>query len=305
MPSHSGEQWINASLNSLVSEEADGIEVLLIDSSPTIRTVEMAREFSGRLRLRVFERPDLSSWHVKTNFGVAVAEAAHLCWLGVDDLWLPGRAAAARAWINAAPEVPLHLAASAIIDATGRKLGVWRCPLPPNHALPSSLVIERLLVQNFIAAPAPIFRRDAWQRCGGLDPELWYTADWDMWLKLAAAGAVYYHDEVTIGFRIHGGSLTTSGSRDAADFADQMTTVLDRHLPALQGDSHKIERAARASITVNSMLAAAATGDFRDLPRAALQVLRLGPSGIHRYLRDSRIVDRLAPRLRAKLSGRL
>jgi hypothetical protein len=126
-----------------------------------------------------------------------------------------------------------------------------------------------------------------------------------MWLKLAAAGNVYYHDEVTIGFRIHGGSLTTSGSRHAADFADQMTTVLDRHLPALQGDSHKIERTARASIAVNSMLAAAATGDFRALPRAALQVLRLGPSGIHRFFRDSRIVDRLAPRLRAKLSGRL
>jgi glycosyltransferase involved in cell wall biosynthesis len=305
MPSYRGEGWIAASLNSLVVQGAQGIEVILIDSSPTSRTVDIAREFSDRLHLRVFERPDLPSWHAKTNFGVQACESAHLCWLGVDDLWFPGRAAAARAWIDAAPDVPLHLAPSAIIDATGRKLGVWRCPLAPNSRLPSSLVLERLLVQNFIAAPAPVFRKDAWQRCGGLDESLWYTADWDMWLKLAAAGTVYYHDEVTIGFRIHGGSLTISGSRDAQDFADQMLTVLQRHLPKLPGDSRRIERAARASISINAALAAAGAGDFRGLPRAVLQVLRLGPSGIHRYLRDSRILDRLAPRIRARIAGRL
>jgi hypothetical protein len=36
---------------------------------------------------------------------------------------------------------------------------------------------------------------------------------------------------------------------------------------------------------------------------AASAVMRLGPAGIHRYLRDSRIVDRVAPRVRAKLMG--
>ncbi len=36
-----------------------------------------------------------------------------------------------------------------------------------------------------------------------------------MWLKLVARGTVYYHDDVTVGFRIHDGSLTVTGSRDA------------------------------------------------------------------------------------------
>src|ERR1035438_6119918 len=66
------------------------------------------------------------------------------------------------------------------IDQDGRKLGVWRCPLPANIELSSNLVMDRLLVQNFIAAPAPVFRRDTWLSCGGLDEKLWYTADWDI-----------------------------------------------------------------------------------------------------------------------------
>jgi glycosyltransferase involved in cell wall biosynthesis len=303
MPSYCGERWIDASLSSLAAEATDGVEVLLIDSSPTSATRDIARNYSGRLRLRVFERCDLLSWQTKTNFGVEIADSSHICWLGVDDLWLPGRVAAVRAWIESFPEAPLHLAPTAIIDKGGRKLGVWRCPLPAKGELRSALVTERLLVQNFVAAPAPVFRRDAWLNCGGLDENLWYTADWDIWLKLAACGSVYYHDPITVGFRIHGGSLTVTGSRDTTDFARQMQIVLDRHLIKLGARSKGIERAARASITVNIALASATAGNLRGLLRAASEVVRLGPVGIHRYLRDSRIVDRLAPRVRGKLTG--
>jgi hypothetical protein len=243
------------------------------------------------------------SWQTKTNFGVEIAESSHVCWLGVDDVWLPGRAAAAMGWVEGAPSAPLHLAPGAIIDKDGRKLGVWRCPFPVSGELRSGLVTERLLVQNFIAAPAPVFRKDAWLGCGGLDENLWYTADWDIWLKLAACGPVHYHNSVTIGFRIHDGSLTVTGSRDAAGFANQMQIVLDRHLAKLGGDSKRIERAARASIAVNTALASAYGGDTSGLIRAAAQVLRLGPAGICHYVRDSRIVDRVVPRVRAKLAG--
>ena len=303
MPSYRGENWIDSSLSSLVREATDGVEVLVVDSSPTSAARDIARSYSDRLRIRVFERRDLRSWQAKTNFGVEVAESSHICWLGVDDLWLPGRAAAVRAWVEDAPDTPLHLASSAIFDKNGRSLGVWRCPLPANVELKSPAVTERLLVQNFVAAPAPVFRRDAWRGCGGLDEGLWYTADWDMWLKLAACGPVYYHKCVTVGLRIHEGSLTVTGSQDTAAFTRQMEIVLDRHLAKFGGHSTPVERAARASIAVNAALSLASAGNPRGLLRAAMEVVRLGPFGIRRYLRDSRIVERVVPRLRAKLTG--
>ena len=45
-------------------------------------------------------------------------------------------------------------------------------------------------------------------------------------------------------------------------------------------------RRARASIAVNAALASASAGNPSMLPRAASELLRLGPSGIYRYLRD-------------------
>jgi len=303
IPSHCGEEWIDTSLGSLAGEADGGVEVLLIDGSPTSATRDIARRYLDRLRLRLFERCDLKSWQTKTNFGVQEASSRHICWLGVDDVWLPGRCLAVRSWIDADAEIPLHLAPCAIIDDHGRRLGSWRCPLPADVALQSAAVTERLLVQNFIAAPAPVFRRDAWLACDGLDENLWYTADWDLWLKLVARGPVRYHDQITVGFRIHEKSLTVTGSRNRAGFTNQMDTVLRRHLSKLSDGSRRVERAARASIAVNAALASASAGDGGQLLGAASRILGLGPFGMYRYLRDSRILDRIIPRLRAKLAG--
>jgi glycosyltransferase involved in cell wall biosynthesis len=306
IPSYRGEQWIETALASIAREPSEGIEVLLIDSGPSGETRARAAAFADRLRIRILDRPDLSSWQAKTNLGVQLAEATHVCWLGVDDIWLPGRAATIRAWIEEDPNAALHIGPCAIIDARGRRLGTAHCPLPPGRELSSSLVTERLLVQNFIAAPAPVFRKDAWIACGGVDETLWYTADWDVWLKLAALGPVLYRDPVTVGFRIHPGSLTVTGSLDAADFRRQMDIVLTRHLARVELASRRgIERLARVSIAVNIGLALAARGRYRGLASATFDLLCLGPVGIGRYWRDSRIAERVLPRLKARWAGAL
>jgi glycosyltransferase involved in cell wall biosynthesis len=303
MPSYRGEEWIGLALQSLAAGRADGIEVLLIDGGPTPAARHIAREFEGRVHLRVIVREDLSSWHAKTNFGVQLAQSPYVCLLSVDDVWLPNRAAAVHAWIEAAPGAVLHLAPTAIIDRHGCKLGTWRCPLPMSRELSFETVAGRLLVQNFIASPTPVVRRDAWIASGGLDEGLWYTADWDLWLKLSAAGTVHYHPEITSGFRIHSGSLTMTGSRDGAELEQQMCTVLERHLPRLGSRSQYVEYAARASIAVNLALARAATGDTRGLWGALGSVLRLRPAAIRRFFRDTRLLERVVPRVRARMRG--
>ena len=303
VPVYCGEKWIEGALLSLVGEAGHDFEVIVVDSSPNRATAEIAERFADRLSLRIVERPDLDGWQAKTNFGVGLARADHVCTLHPDDLWLPGRGEEIRRWIAGAPGAVLHLAPTAIIDGAGVQRGVWRCPLPAETPLAETAVLERLLVQNFVAIPSPVFRRDAWLRCGGLDLDLWYTGDWDMWLKLAREGDVLYHDRVTAAFRVHGNSLTVSGSHDRNGFRAQMQSVLSRHigrLPAAQ--AAPVKRAAAASIDVNVALAAASRGEVRSLAGAAMRLLSLGPFGLHRYLRDSRLADRVFPRVRAKLA---
>jgi hypothetical protein len=233
-----------------------------------------------------------------------LAQADHACILHQDDLWLPNRLDLVRRWVAGAPEAVLHLAPTSVIDRRGQVVGRWHCPLPAGESLPTEFLLERLLVQNFVAVPAIVFRRSTWLACGGMDEQLWYTPDWDMWAKLSITGPVVYHDEITTAFRVHGGSQTVMGSRDAREFHKQMQTVLDRYLEHIPASGRSaIEHAARASINVNVMLAAASGGNLKALFGAAASVLSLGPAGMFRYLRDSRLSERVMPRVRARISG--
>jgi glycosyltransferase involved in cell wall biosynthesis len=304
MPIHDGAEWIGATLDTVAAEPLAGVEFIVIDSSPTDATAAIVESYEGRIPLRLLRRPEVAPWQTKTNIGVELASAGHVCILHQDDLWLPGRIEAVRRWIAQAPEAALHLAPSFYVDRRGERMGRWQCPLPAEAPLDRELLLERLLVQNFVSVPAPVIRRSVWLDCGGMDETLWYTADWDIWLKLACAGPVVYHNDFTTAFRIHGSSLTMTGSRDARDFRSQMETVLDRYLGELPVSRRRaVERVARASIDVNVLLAAASGGNVRALASATGNVLSLGPAGMSRYLRDSRLHERTVSRLRARLAG--
>ena len=151
-------------------------------------------------------------------------------------------------------------------------------------------------MQNFVSVPAPVFRRDAWLSCGGMDQQLWYTPDWDIWLKLAAAGPVVYHDDFTTAFRVHRSSLTIAGSRDGHEFRSQMEIVLDRHLGRSPTSIRKrVERAARASINVNVSLRGCVRRRPEDASSSNWGCAVARSVGDRRYLRDSRLWERLIP----------
>jgi hypothetical protein len=58
-----------------------------------------------------------------------------------------------------------------------------------------------------------------------------------------------------------------------------------------------------ASARINDALAAAAGGDRRAGRKALLALLRLTPVEVLRYLRASRLAERVWPRLRARMAG--
>jgi glycosyltransferase involved in cell wall biosynthesis len=300
VPSYNGERWIGTALQSLVDQKEPQLEVLVIDGGSDDESFRIAEGFSDKLDLRAHRRPALRPWTAAANFGVEQARGDHICILHVDDAWLPNRCAELRQWLAAKPSSVMHLHPVYLIDGSGRRLGLWRCPLPGGQSpVPTPILFERLLVQCFISIPAPTIRREAYLRAGGLDDRLWYTADWDLYLKIAAIGEVCYHPTALSCYRIHRNSLTVLGSRNSENFREQQEVVVDRHIDKLPPACRKeVLRAATASIDVNTALAAAINGEFVHLIRALLAVLALGPRGMRRYLFYSRIAERAFPRLR-------
>lgn len=300
MPVYNGERFIAAALES-VRGQHDGIELVIVDDGSSDRTLDIVRDFAKVLPIRLLTPRRIGNWVAVSNIGLREATGDWACFLHQDDLWLPGRIERLRGEMESAEDA-LVLHNAIFVGPDGRELGPWTCPLPEGD-VPQERFIERLLIQNFIAIPSPVFRRNAAIGSGGLDEGLWFSADWDLWLRLGALGPVRFIAETLSAFRVHPASQTAARKALPEEWETQLTTVLARHLQNLPVTGNlraKVERAGMASIAVNSALLAASRGEPVSPSQVFLKLLALGPSGWHRYVRDSRIVQRVRSRLKAQ-----
>jgi GT2 family glycosyltransferase len=305
MPTFNGARYLPQALASIEQQDLGGVEVLAIDDGSTDATPAILADFARRLPLRVLPGPRSGNWVATTNVGIAAARGELACILHQDDGFLPGRLGAVKAAVAHNPDAALWLHAVRFYDRNGRDVGPWRCPLGTERtALGSQVVLERLLVQNFIAMPAPTFRVADARRVGGLNEALWYTADWDFWLQLARLGSTAYLPRALAFFRVHDASQTVRRSRDPDALRAQMTDTFERHVVALTdpGTSRAVSRAARLSIELNVALALTIHRTPADLPRILRALRGLDLDSVRRYGRDSRLLERIGARLRARVA---
>jgi glycosyltransferase involved in cell wall biosynthesis len=304
MPIFNGEGTLVRTLESMLGQQ-EGVEIIAVDQASSDSSRQILESFQERLNIRIIDAPLSLSWMQNTNVGLGAAKTSFCTMLHQDDVWMPGRVAALKGLSDRHPDAALWVHDSSFIDKNDRTVGRFGPPFGDIEKLVSEHdVISTLLVQNTLALPAVMFRRDAALNSGGLDEALWYTADWDLWLRLARMGPLAWLPDCLSGFRLHGSSLTLKGSRNLDDFRNQMTTVLNRYISALpEARVAKIKPLAEASISVNVALASAYHHQPTNWSGTLLQVLKLGPMGVLSLVRDTQVLQRVMSRVKTGLKG--
>jgi glycosyltransferase involved in cell wall biosynthesis len=297
MPTYNGAAYLTDALGSISAQATEGVEVVAVDDGSTDDTVAILESYAAKLPVAVIREQHGGNWVATTNKGLGLARGRFVSFLHQDDMWMPGRLDAIRRELRRDGESGLILHSSWFIDERGKRLGRLRCPLPKDRTLPPAFVLERLLVQNFISIPSAVFPRELALEVGGLDEDLWYTADWDFWLRLAARTSTRYIARPLSAYRLHPEAQTSTRSVNSVEFRHQHEAVLARHLDPT---NDRIKGAARLSIDMNVTLAAAAHGQRPQYSGLVRGFLALGPVGWWRYLHYSRVVERAQARIRAR-----
>ena len=301
MPTYNGEEFVAAALESVREQYRQAIELVIVDDGSSDNTLRIVGQFANDLSIRLLTPERMGNWVAATNIGLRAASGEWACFLHQDDLWLPQRLA--HLWPEMETSPATLITHNALyVGPDGQGLGRWTCPLVPGVVSPE-VFVEHLLVQNFIAIPSPVFRRDAVIQSGGLKEALWFSADWDLWLRLGAMGPVRFLDETLAAFRIHPSSQTAARKLAPKEWEQQLSVVFEEHMKTwlVAGKRRAaVGRAANASIAVNSALSAASRGEAVNLRETILRLARLGPMEWRRYLRDSRIQERVSARLKLK-----
>lgn len=312
IPTYNGEAYLADTLTSITRQAFDlrsTCEVLVVDDGSTDGTLRVVDAFVDLLNIRVLRSHRVGNWVVGTNEGLQEARGEYVTLLHQDDFWHDSRLERVAEAFARFPAVDTVLHAARFVDHHGRSLGRWTHPiLARNEPLEPSEFLPRILVQNFICIGAPVFRRTTLNEVGLFDPTLWYTPDWDYWIRLCGSRHSVFLPEPLVAFRLHHQSLTRKGSADLSGFHRELDTVLHRHISQL--DSAPCVRditlqAGRFSNHMNLALATLAHGGSArpalDLARASL---KLSAPAWRAIAQDSRIHERTMARVRGELQAK-
>lgn len=304
VPTFNGERCLPEALQTLVDQQDRAPpNVIVVDDGSTDGTLAAARRFEARLPLTIVAGRHTGNWVANTNWGVELAETAYATILHQDDRWRPTRLARLRGAFERDPQAALVIHPVRVVDESGAARGTLDPPLDCcDGRLDGQIVGRRLLVQNWIACCGAAFRCEAFKSVGGLDDSLWYAADWELWLKLIDHGPVVLLPERLADLRVHAGSQTVARIHQFDEMASQLQTVWNRHRARYIGygrrSAARLTAVSRLSLDLNGALSSWAAGRRRPLTLLglALRFAALGPLGWRDFVRDSRIVQRVACR---------
>jgi glycosyltransferase involved in cell wall biosynthesis len=133
-------------------------------------------------------------------------ELVALC--DADDAWAAGKLAAQVAALGRFPEAGLCFGRAFIVGADGRPTGErWTELAAGLHG--GTELRERLYAANPLPTSSVVLRRAALEAVGGFASPVRLAEDWDLWLRLAAAGYGFVCEPAAVvRYRRHPGGLT-------------------------------------------------------------------------------------------------
>ncbi|MGK7927409.1 MAG: glycosyltransferase family 2 protein [Spirulina sp.] len=232
IPVYNGEQTIQATLDSILSQSFQDWELIISNDGSTDRTLEIIEAIPDpRIQIISDSNAGLSE---SRNRGIRIATGEYISFLDADDLWSPDKLEAQLQALENNPEAAVAYSWTDYIDEKGNKVQSGL------HGSPKGNVLPELFVCNFLENGSNLLvRREALDRVGYFDTSLTSAQDWDLYLRLAECYHFVPVSRVQIFYRILSTSFSTNLPRHHSQCLRVLKSTLNRNLESLQPLYHK------------------------------------------------------------------
>jgi glycosyltransferase involved in cell wall biosynthesis len=207
-PSFQQGAFLEQTIRSVLDQQDVEIEYIVQDGGSTDNSLALIRRYAARL----------AHWESIGDAGQADAVVrgfSHgkgrpddlMMYLNSDDLLMEGAVRFVAEYCARHPEVDVVYGHRVLIDDDGREVGRWITPRP---------ACSDLRLHDFVPQETVFLRRRVWDRVGGIDTSFRFALDWDLLLRLSAAGARFARVPWFLGgFRLHSRQKTRTHLEDS------------------------------------------------------------------------------------------
>jgi glycosyltransferase involved in cell wall biosynthesis len=198
-PSYNQGQFLEETILSVLNQDYDNIEYIVIDGGSTDNSVDIIKKYEDRLTYWVSEKDNGQSDAINKGFKMATGD--YIGWLNSDDFYTPG--AILKLVGNIDDESVLYYAILGYCNIDGRHEVLEKYD--------ENMTFDKLLnSKSFTNQPGSFYKKSTLKEVGYLDEKLHFVMDVDLWLNLLSKGKAKFIPFVMAYLRWHSESKSCS-----------------------------------------------------------------------------------------------
>lgn len=211
-PSLNQGQFIQSTIDSILSQGYSNLEYWVIDGGSSDETLDILHSYGDRLQW-VSESDSGQSQAV--NKGWQLSHGDILGWVNADDLLQPAAIRTAVEALSAQPAIGAVYGDTAYIDNKGKFIQ----PYPTCSYNYANLVKD---TEDYIPQPSVFMRRSVLEKAGWLNEKLHFVMDYDLWLRIGLITSMRYIPKPMAMLRLHPAAKTVKAT---SKFANEFVSI--------------------------------------------------------------------------------
>lgn len=217
IPCYNSEKYILETLNCILSQTYNNIEIIIVDDGSTDSSVGRIKEFITVLpNFKLITQSNFGVSSARRN-AIEQANGKYILCLDSDDLITDNYIEKCVGLLEKEQDVSIVYSKARLFDAVDKE---WRLP---DFNLKSFLMVNCIFVTAMI-------RKDNYFKVGGFDPNLKMLEDWELFISIIKnGGKVYRFDKEMFFYRKRKNASSIMDTYSKALLSDSMLYIYHKH----------------------------------------------------------------------------